>query len=107
VWWTSDRFRHLVPDKMDHLLDEVSEETEGAVAPREEEDPLYEAARELAGQHSRVSTSLLQRRLHIGYPRAARLIDMLEENGVVAEAESGQSREVLSASWEEDGDRFE
>ena len=30
VWWTSDRFRHLVPDKMDHLLDEVSEETERA-----------------------------------------------------------------------------
>jgi S-DNA-T family DNA segregation ATPase FtsK/SpoIIIE len=108
VWWTSDRFRHLVPDKMDHLLDEASEETEGeSVAAREEEDPLYEAARELAGQHSRVSTSLLQRRLHIGYPRAARLIDMLEENGVVAEAESGQSRQVLSGSFEEEADRFE
>src|SRR3989441_4435106 len=50
VWWTSDRFRHLVPDKMDHLLDEASEQTEGApVAAAEEEDPLYEAARELAG----------------------------------------------------------
>jgi len=108
VWWTSDRFRHLVPDKMDHLLDEATEETVGeSVAAHEEEDPLYEDARELAGQHSRVSTSLLQRRLHIGYPRAARLIDMLEEKGVVAEAESGQSREVLSGSWEEDGDRFE
>ncbi|TMG01466.1 MAG: DNA translocase FtsK [Chloroflexi bacterium] len=108
VWWTSDRFRHLVPDKMDHLLDEGIEQTDGApVAAAEEEDPLYEAARELAGQHSRVSTSLLQRRLHIGYPRAARLIDMLEENGVVGGSESGQSREVLDASWEEDGDRFE
>ena len=108
VWWTSDRFRHLVPDKMDHLLDEALEEPDGErPAARDEEDPLYDAARELAGQHSRVSTSLLQRRLHIGYPRAARLIDMLEENGVVAEAESGQSREVLSGSWEEDGDRFE
>ena len=108
VWWTSERFRHLVPDKMDHLLDEGIEQTDGApVAAAEEEDPLYEAARELAGQHSRVSTSLLQRRLHIGYPRAARLIDMLEENGVVGGSESGQSREVLDASWEEDGDRFE
>jgi len=108
VWWTSDRFRHLVPDKMDHLLDEAIEETEsGSAAPNEEEDPLYGAARELAAQHSRVSTSLLQRRLHIGYPRAARLIDMLEENGVVAGSESGQSREVLGGSRQEDVDRFE
>jgi S-DNA-T family DNA segregation ATPase FtsK/SpoIIIE len=105
-WWSSDRFRHLVPDKMDHLLEEALEEsTEDAAA--SEEDPLYDAARELAGQHSRVSTSLLQRRLHIGYPRAARLIDMLEENGVVASAESGQSREVLDPSLEDAEGRFE
>ena len=93
---------------MDHLLDEAIEETEsGSAVPNEEEDPLYGAARELAAQHSRVSTSLLQRRLHIGYPRAARLIDMLEENGMVAGSESGQSREVLGGSRQEDVDRFE
>jgi DNA segregation ATPase FtsK/SpoIIIE, S-DNA-T family len=107
VWWASDRFRHLVPDKMDHLLDEARDEVEGEQTAADEEDPLYGAARELAGQHSRVSTSLLQRRLHIGYPRAARLIDMLEENGVVAAAESGQSREVLADSYQDDEDRFE
>jgi S-DNA-T family DNA segregation ATPase FtsK/SpoIIIE len=106
VWWTNDRFRHLAPEKMDHLLEEVREEAEEDRA-AVEDDPLYESARELAGQHSRVSTSLLQRRLHIGYPRAARLIDMLEENGVVAAAEAGQSREVLSGPWEEEDDRFE
>jgi DNA segregation ATPase FtsK/SpoIIIE, S-DNA-T family len=106
TWWSSDRFRHLVPDKMDHLLEEVEVET---IERREEEDddPLYDAARELAGQHSRVSTSMLQRRLHIGYPRAARLIDQLEENGVVASAEGGQSREVLDGTWEDESDRFE
>jgi len=106
VWWTNDRFRHLAPDKMDHLLEEVAEES---VAERlaEEEDPLYEAATELASQHSRVSTSLLQRRLHIGYPRAARLIDMLEENGVVSAAEGGQSREVLAGPWKDQEGRFE
>jgi S-DNA-T family DNA segregation ATPase FtsK/SpoIIIE len=99
-WWSSDRFRHLVPDKLDHLL----EETEGEVPKGKdaEDDPLFEAAKELAVQHSRVSTSLLQRRLHIGYPRAARLIDLLEEEGVVAAAESGQSRQVLLAEVEED-----
>src|SRR5439155_10754964 len=111
VLWTSERFRHHVPDKMDHLLDEGIDQTDGApVAAAEEEDPLYEAARELAGQHSRVSTSLLQRRLHIGYPRAARLIAMLEEEGVVGGAESGQSRLVLVAErgdQDEPDSRFE
>jgi S-DNA-T family DNA segregation ATPase FtsK/SpoIIIE len=43
------------------------------------EDPLLEAARELARDHKQISTSFLQRRLHIGYPRAARLMDQLEE----------------------------
>jgi S-DNA-T family DNA segregation ATPase FtsK/SpoIIIE len=108
AWWSSDRFRHLVPEKLDHLLDESDEEA----PPREDaasDDPLFEAAKDLAQQHSRVSTSLLQRRLHIGYPRAARLIDLLEQEGVVGAAESGQSRQVLVADAEEDdfGDRFE
>jgi len=107
AWWANDRFRHLAPDKLDHLLDHVrEEEEEERIA--SEEDPLYEAARELAMQHSRVSTSLLQRRLHVGYPRAARLIDMLEEQGIVAEAEAGQSREVLMAeSFDDPEARFE
>lgn len=93
-WWANDRFRHLVPDKLDHLLEEASEEG-AARSKAAEEDPLFEAAKELALEHSRISTSLLQRRLHIGYPRAARLIDMLEEEGVVGAAEAGQSRQVL------------
>jgi S-DNA-T family DNA segregation ATPase FtsK/SpoIIIE len=101
-WWGNDRFRHLIPDKLDHLLEEAKDE-EAAAQKEADEDPLFEAARELAMQHSRISTSLLQRRLHVGYPRAARLIDMLEEEGVVGEAEAGQSRQVLIASESEDG----
>ena len=100
-WWGNDRFRHLAPDKLDHLLEEAKGEQAEAEA-KAEEDPLYEAARELALEHSRVSTSLLQRRLHIGYPRAARLIDMLEEEGVVSGAEAGQSRQVIMAGEAED-----
>jgi S-DNA-T family DNA segregation ATPase FtsK/SpoIIIE len=96
-WWSSDRFRHLKPDALDHLIDEAKTEAGEEVDRDEAEDPLYEAARELALQHSRVSTSLLQRRLHVGYPRAARLIDLLEEEGIVSEAEGGQSRQVLVA----------
>jgi len=44
-------------------------------------DPLMESARELARAHEHVSTSYLQRRLRIGYPRAARIMDQLEEEG--------------------------
>ncbi|MCH6556007.1 MAG: DNA translocase FtsK [Chloroflexi bacterium] len=98
AWWGNDRFRHLKPDAMDHLITEAKEEDGGEEMEREEtEDPMYEAAKELAMQHSRISTSLLQRRLRIGYPRAARLIDLLEEDGIVSEAEGGQSRQVLVA----------
>ena len=96
-----------MPDKLDHLLEEVADEGEESPSRGVEDDPLFEAARELAAQHSRVSTSLLQRRLHIGYPRAARLIDMLEENGVVAAAEGGQSRQVLDGGGGDEEDRFE
>jgi S-DNA-T family DNA segregation ATPase FtsK/SpoIIIE len=95
AWWTNDRFRHLKPDALDHIIQEAQEEAGEEVEREEEEDPLFESARELAMQHSRISTSLLQRRLHIGYPRAARLIDMLEDEGVVGSAEGGQSRQVL------------
>jgi S-DNA-T family DNA segregation ATPase FtsK/SpoIIIE len=43
------------------------------------QDPLLESARQLADQHEHISTSYLQRKLHIGYPRAARLMEQLEE----------------------------
>ncbi len=60
-----------------------------------EENDLYDRALEVARQHNRISTSLLQRRLRIGYPRAARLVETLEERGVVGPADGAKSREVL------------
>jgi S-DNA-T family DNA segregation ATPase FtsK/SpoIIIE len=96
-FWTDDRFRHIRPEVADHLLQEVK----GVPDVDEEADPLLEHARELAQEHTRISTSLLQRRLHVGYPRAARLIDQLEAEGVVNAAEGGQSRRVLNPREEE------
>jgi len=59
-------------------------------------DGLLEQAIELARERDYISTSFLQRRLRIGYPRAARLIDLMEESGIVGPAESaGRSRKVL------------
>ncbi len=58
-------------------------------------DPLYADARAIVVQNQSGSISLLQRRLKIGYSRAARLIDMMEEEGVVGAAIGGKPREVL------------
>jgi len=72
----------------------------------EESDDMYQEALELVSQHSHVSTSLLQRRLRIGYNRASRLMEMLEKDGIVGPAENGKSREVLvrsGAAEEDDG----
>lgn len=66
-------------------------------------DDLYERAVELAQRTGRISVSLLQRRLGIGYPRAARLVDLLEERGIISSADEGRAREVLvQAEFPED-----
>ena len=58
------------------------------------EDPLYDEAKRLVISAGKASSSLLQRRLRVGYARAARLIDMLEENGVVGPSHGAKPREV-------------
>jgi S-DNA-T family DNA segregation ATPase FtsK/SpoIIIE len=57
-------------------------------------------ARTLASQHQRVSPSLFQRRLRVGYVKAVKLIDLLEEEGVLGPREEGESRRVLAATAE-------
>jgi S-DNA-T family DNA segregation ATPase FtsK/SpoIIIE len=67
----------------------------------EQEDELLEQAIELVKQQQHASTTFLQRRLRIGYVRASRLMDLLEEKGVVGPAGSaGQAREVLHQTEE-------
>ena len=63
-----------------------------------EEDPLYEEAKKLVIESKKASSSLLQRRLRVGYARAARLIDILEEKGVIGPGEGAKPREILVAS---------
>ena len=58
-------------------------------------DPLYREAVELVVRHKQGSVSLLQRRLGIGYQRAARLIDQLENSGIVGPYDGSKAREVL------------
>jgi S-DNA-T family DNA segregation ATPase FtsK/SpoIIIE len=72
--------------------------------PEENEDEgLVEKAVSIVRQSQRASASLLQRRLRIGYPRAARLLDQLEERGVVGPSQGGgKEREVLLGPLDED-----
>jgi DNA segregation ATPase FtsK/SpoIIIE, S-DNA-T family len=62
----------------------------------DQEDVLYEEAKKLVIQAGKASSSLLQRRLRIGYSRAARLVDILEERGVVGAADGAKPREVFT-----------
>ena len=78
AFWSQQRAVHATPT-FDHLL----EEAQAAIEEAEDADPMYERAKALAEEHTRVSTSMLQRRLRIGYPRAARMMDRLEDEGYV------------------------
>ena len=60
-----------------------------------EDDPLYQDAVRLVVEFGKASTSLLQRRLRIGYGRAAHLIDLMEQEGIVGAADGPKPREVL------------
>lgn len=60
------------------------------------DDDLYDQAKEAVEEAGRASTSYLQRKLRIGYSRAARLMDILEQKGVIGPADGSRPREVLS-----------
>ena len=84
------------PDYVDEILN-FSEETESDYIGSEvnEKDELYRSALELVKNEGKASTSFLQRKLQIGYNRAARIIDMLEDNGVISKANHVGKREIL------------
>ena len=60
-----------------------------------DKDDLYQSALEIVKSEGKASTSFLQRKLQIGYNRAARIIDMMEDEGVVSKANHVGKRDVL------------
>jgi DNA segregation ATPase FtsK/SpoIIIE, S-DNA-T family len=84
--------------KEPYLLPEVKTESEdggGSDFDPRERDELFEEAASIIVQHQQGSTSLLQRRLNLGYNRAGRLIDQLESAGIVGPFKGSKAREVL------------
>jgi len=79
------------------LQQRVKEVAEAEVAEVEdgERDELYNRAVELVQLNGQASTSFLQRRLRVGYNRAARMIEMMQEDGIVGPADGAKPREVL------------
>ena len=74
---------------------EPSHGSAGGEAGEDDNDPLFEDAVRLVLEFGKASTSLLQRRLRIGYGRAAHLIDLMERDGIVGAADGPKPREVL------------
>jgi len=80
------------PDYIEEEIETIERESERLGEPS---DPLFSDAVEEVTQYDRASASLLQRRLSIGYARAARILDELEARGIVGPAEGSKPREVL------------
>ena len=70
-------------------------EKHGGVDFTEEDEELVEKCLEIIRQEKRASTSLLQRRLRLGYTRAARIVDILEQRGILGPGEGAKPREIL------------
>ena len=84
------------PDYVDEILNFADEkETSLGLLDSENQDELYQTALEIVKSEGKASTSYLQRKLQIGYNRAARIIDMMEANGEVSKANHVGKREVL------------
>jgi len=74
-FWNSQKEQEAAPIKIEPLVPPAALTARSG----QQEDPLLDAARELAQEHDHISTSYLQRKLHIGYPRAARIMEQIEE----------------------------
>jgi len=85
------------PDYIDDeiFFDEDEEDRSPSLFEDEGDDPLFEKALEIVLQQGKASASYLQRRLKIGYNRAARLVEMMEEKGIVGPSQGSKPRDVM------------
>jgi S-DNA-T family DNA segregation ATPase FtsK/SpoIIIE len=100
-----------LPDQLD--FDETSDNSNDSIfsamvgGGSDDDDDLYEDARITVIEAGKASTSYIQRKLRVGYSRAARLMDILEERGVIGPADGSRPREILSQGNEEGAEEEE
>jgi S-DNA-T family DNA segregation ATPase FtsK/SpoIIIE len=95
-FWKSQGTAEYVEGFLDSPKDERAA-MEGESEEANEDDPMFDDAVRLVFEFGKASTSLLQRRLRIGYGRAAHLIDLMERDGLVGGADGSRPRELLKA----------
>jgi S-DNA-T family DNA segregation ATPase FtsK/SpoIIIE len=83
------------PDYIDEILSFADEKENGDLSDSSEKDELYQSALDIIRSEGKASTSFLQRKLQIGYNRAARIIDMMEADGIVSKANHVGKRDLL------------
>ena len=83
------------PDYVDEILNFADEKEISDSKSQGDKDELYQQALDIIRSEGKASTSFLQRKLQIGYNRAARIIDMMEEDGIVSKANHVGKRDVL------------
>ncbi len=95
AFWKAQGEAEYVEGFLEGPKDEKSDAGSNSTNEAEENDPLYDDAVRLVFEFGKASTSLLQRRLRIGYGRAAHLIDLMERDGLVGPADGSKPRELL------------
>ncbi|KGA98540.1 cell division protein FtsK [Alkalihalobacillus alcalophilus ATCC 27647 = CGMCC 1.3604] len=88
---------YVISQQKAQYIEEMTPSEEVQTTNHEETDDLYEDAVELVTEMNTASVSMIQRRFRVGYARAARIIDQMEERGVVGPYEGSKPREVLVA----------
>jgi DNA segregation ATPase FtsK/SpoIIIE, S-DNA-T family len=94
-FWKKQGQAEYVESFLEAPKDDKGRDLEDAAEDAEGNDELYEDGVRLVLEFGKASTSLLQRRLRIGYGRAAHLIDMMERDGIVGPADGSKPREIL------------
>ncbi len=88
------------PPSYDETITQSDEEALGLTATEGEHDELFEEALRICVEMKRASTSVLQRRLRIGYGRAAAILDVMEREGLIGQADGSRPRPVLGRAYE-------
>jgi DNA segregation ATPase FtsK/SpoIIIE, S-DNA-T family len=99
-FWKSQGGAEYVEAFLESPRDEKGRELNNEDGEEDDDDPLFNDAVRLVFEFGKASTSLIQRRLRVGYGRAAHLIDMMERDGLVGPADGSKPREILkSPDW--------